>query len=82
MQLFVSNLPLDVDEDTLRDMFSEYGTVDSVKVILDKDTGKSRGFGFIEMPVEEEARDAIEAINDSSYHDGGNIIRVRKAEDR
>ena len=63
-KLFVANLPYSTTESSLSDLFQEAGTVESVKIIKDNMTGRSRGFGFIEMSTEEEARQAIEKMND------------------
>lgn len=62
MNIYVGNLPSSATEDSLRDMFTEFGEVHSVKVIMDRDTGLSRGFGFIEMS-ENAARNAMTALN-------------------
>ena len=63
MNIYVGNLSFDTGEDELRTAFAEYGTVDSVNIITDRDTGRSRGFGFVEMPDDNEARSAIEGLN-------------------
>ncbi|MEM9528189.1 MAG: RNA-binding protein, partial [Bacteroidota bacterium] len=73
MNLFVARLSWDTDEDTLQNTFSAYGEVESVKIILDRETGRSRGFGFVEMPNEEEAKAAIEALDQSDL-DGRTIV--------
>lgn len=80
MNIFVAKLNFATDEDTLRDAFEGYGTVDSVKIISDKFTGKSKGYGFVEMPNDEEAQAAIDDLNDSDF-DGRTIV-VKKAEPR
>lgn len=63
MNLYVSNLSFHTTEDDLNKMFSTYGKVNSVKIITDKMTNKSRGFGFIEMPEENEGQEAIKMLN-------------------
>ncbi len=63
MNLFVAGLPYDVDNQELQQIFEEFGTVTSAKVILDKETQKSRGFGFVEMSDSEEAKKAIANLN-------------------
>jgi RNA recognition motif-containing protein len=63
MNIFVGSLLFDLDEDELRGFFEEYGEVTSVKIITDKITGRSKGFGFVEMPNAEEAKKAIEELN-------------------
>ena len=80
MNIFVAKLNFDTQEDDLRDAFEEFGTVDSVKIIMDKFTGRSKGFGFVEMPNDDEARAAIADLNDQDL-DGRTIV-VKKAEPR
>ncbi len=80
MNIFVARLNFDTDSDTLREVFESFGAVDSAKVITDHFTGKSRGFGFVEMPNDDEAYAAIEQLNDSDLD--GNTIVVKKAEPR
>ncbi len=72
-KLYVGNLPDSATEQTLQDTFSQCGTVDSVNVITDRDTGQSRGFGFVEMSSDSEAQKAIQELNGSSL-DGREII--------
>jgi RNA recognition motif-containing protein len=80
MNIFVAGLPYDLDDAELMEFFEKFGTVNSAKVAIDKETGKSRGFGFVEMPIEAEARDAIESLNDISL--GKKALIVKQAEDR
>ncbi|MCO6479409.1 MAG: RNA-binding protein [Phaeodactylibacter sp.] len=80
MNIFVAKLNFDTQEMDLQDAFEEYGEVDSVKIIMDKFTGKSKGFGFVEMPNDDEARAAIDGLNDQEF-DGRTIV-VKKAEPR
>ena len=80
MNLFVAGLPYDLDDDELMEIFEKFGTIKSAKVAIDKETGKSRGFGFVEMPVEAEAKDAIENLNDISL--GKKPLVVKAADDR
>ena len=63
MKLFVGNLSFNTNEQTVEAMFSEKGQVDEVALITDRDTGRPRGFGFVTMPNDDEARAAIEAFN-------------------
>jgi RNA recognition motif-containing protein len=63
MNIYVGNLSYNVTEDGLRTLFSEFGEIESVKVILDRFTGRPKGFGFIEMPSNSEADQAIKALN-------------------
>ncbi len=72
-KLYVGNLPHSADQQTLQDTFSQCGTVDSVNVITDRDTGQSKGFGFVEMSSDSEAQKAIQELNGSSL-DGREII--------
>lgn len=80
MNLFVAGLPYDLDDAELEEIFEKFGTVASAKVAMDRETGKSRGFGFVEMPVEAEAKDAIENLNDISL--GKKPLVVKAAEER
>ena len=80
MKLFVAGLPYDLDDAELMEIFEKFGTVLSAKVAMDRDTGKSKGFGFVEMPVTEEAKDAIESLNDISL--GKKPLVVKAAEER
>jgi hypothetical protein len=80
MFIFVAGLPYDLDDAELEEIFEKFGTVKSAKVTLDKETGKSRGFGFVEMPDSTEANDAIENLNDISL--GKKPLVVKAAEDR
>ncbi|PWT77352.1 MAG: RNA-binding protein [Bacteroidetes bacterium] len=80
MNLFVANLPFDVDDQELQQIFEEFGTVSSAKVILDKETRKSRGFGFVDMPQSEEAQAAIKGLNEASL--SGRTLTVKVAEDK
>ncbi len=72
-KLYVGNMPDSATEQILQDTFSQCGTVDSVNVITDRDTGQSRGFGFVEMSSDSEAQKAIQELNGSSL-DGHEII--------
>ncbi len=72
-KLYIGSLSFDTTEDTLKDLFSQAGTVDSVTIILDKFSGRSRGFGFVEMSSKEEAKKAIEMFNGKEL-DGRNIV--------
>jgi RNA recognition motif-containing protein len=79
-KLFVGSLPWSVDDETLRETFEEHGSVVSAKVIKDRETGRSRGFGFVEMENSADAKSAIEALNDSELK-GRNIV-VNEAKSR
>ncbi len=80
MNIFVARLNYDTRESELQDTFEEFGEVSSAKIIMDKFTGRSKGFGFVEMPNDEEAQAAINELNESEL-DGRNIV-VKKAEPR
>jgi len=80
MNIFVAGLPYDLDDAELMEIFEKFGEVKSAKVSMDRETGKSRGFGFVEMPIEAEAKDAIENLNDISL--GKKPLVVKQAEDR
>lgn len=80
MKLFVGGLPWSVSDRDLQQMFEAYGTVGSAKIITDRETGKSRGFGFVEFPTDPEGEAAIKALNGSSYE--GRTLTVKIAEDR
>ena len=71
-RIYVGNLSFNSSEDTLSDLFGQHGQVGSVAIITDRETGRSRGFGFVEMPNEGEGRAAIEAINGMEV-DGRNL---------
>lgn len=83
MNIYISNLSFQITDEDLKDLFAEYGEVSSAKVITDKFTGDSRGFGFVEMPEEESAKKAIAEL-DKSQWDGRSIsVSVaRPKEDR
>ena len=80
MNIFVAKLNFDTQEQDLQEAFEEFGEVSSVKIIMDKFTGRSKGFGFVEMPNDDEAKTAIEDLNDREF-DGRTIV-VKKAEPR
>jgi RNA recognition motif-containing protein len=73
MNIFAGSLPFSLEETELKEFFEEYGEVASVKIITDKFSGRSKGFGFIEMPNEEEAKKAIEELNGAEI-DGRAIV--------
>jgi RNA recognition motif-containing protein len=75
--IFVGNLSFSTTEDELRQMFESYGQVDRVSIMTDRDTGRSRGFGFVEMASNEEGEKAITALNGSQT--GGRTLNVNEA---
>lgn len=80
MNLFVARLNYDTTESGLRSAFEAHGEVSNVKIIIDRDTDRSKGFGFVEMPIDDQARAAIAALNNSSL-DGRTIV-VKESEPR
>jgi cold-inducible RNA-binding protein len=76
-KLYVGNLPFSVTEDRLHQLFSQSGKVESATIITDRDTGRSKGFGFVEMSTEQEAADAITKFNGSDFD--GRSITVNEA---
>ena len=80
MNIFVGSLPFKIEESELQEIFEEYGEVTSVKIITDRATGRSKGFGFVEMTNEEEAKKAIEELNNAEIE--GRTIVVNKAEEK
>lgn len=77
MNLYVSNLTFSTTDDDLNATFAAYGVVSSARVVLDRESGRSRGFGFVEMPVEAEALTAINSLNGADV--GGRPLRVVEA---
>ena len=80
MNIYCGNLPYNVVEEDLREIFEEYGEVASVKIINDKLTGRSKGFGFVEMDDDNEARKAIEELNNAEL--SGRNIKVNESRPR
>jgi len=80
VNIFVGNLPYSSTEQQLRDMFAQYGQVSSSRIISDRETQRSRGFGFVEMPNDNEGRAAIDALN--GYQLGGRPLKVNEARPR
>ncbi|PWG82197.1 RNA recognition motif domain-containing protein [Pararcticibacter amylolyticus] len=79
MKIFIKGLPLQVEESELREVFGDFGQVKSLRIIKDRETGQSRGFGFVEMPNVAEAKEAIANMNGGDYY--GNTIFVAEAKD-
>ena len=80
MNLYVGNLSYDMSEENLRTEFAEYGEVQSAKIITDKFTGRSRGFGFVEMNSDDEGKKAMEALNGKDFE--GRQLVVNEARPR
>jgi len=80
VNIYVGNLPYNATSAELETAFGAYGTVDRAQVVIERDTGRSRGFGFVEMPDEQDARAAMEALNGSDM--GGRKLVVNEARPR
>ena len=80
MNLYVGNLSYEMSEENLRNEFAEYGEVKSAKIITDRDTGRSRGFGFVEMNSDDEGKKAMEALNGKDFE--GRELVVNEARPR
>ncbi len=80
MNIYVGNLSYSLSEEELRDAFAAHGDVSSVKILSDRETGRSRGFGFVEMPNQSEGETAIEQLNGKDL--GGRALRVNEARPR
>jgi RNA recognition motif-containing protein len=80
MNIYVGNLPYSITDRELRELFEAHGEVSSASVIIDKFSGQSKGFGFVEMPSQDEANRAIEQLNESSQQ--GRNLRVNEARPR
>ncbi len=80
MNIYVGNLSYQADEQDLGDLFATYGEVVSVRVVIDRETGRPRGFGFVEMASDEEARTAIEALNGQEHL--GRQLNINEARPR
>ena len=79
-KIYVGNMSYDTEEETLRELFKDHGTVASVNIITDRYTGMSKGFGFVEMSTSEEAQAAIDTLN--GHEVDGRSLRVSEAHDR
>ena len=80
MNIFVGNLAFSATDQDLRQLFESYGTVDKVNIITDRDTGRSRGFGFVEMPDSAAAKAAIQGLQGTAL--GGRTLNVNEAKPR
>lgn len=80
MNIYVSNLNWKTSNESLDALFAQYGEVSSARIITDRETGRSRGFGFVEMPDEEQGQQAIDAINGSEFE--GKVLTVNVARPR
>ncbi len=80
MNIFVANLNFRIRKENLAAIFAEYGEVSSAKIIIDRDTNRSKGYGFVEMPDDEQARKAVAELNGAEWE--GKIINVKVSEPR
>ena len=80
MEIFVGNLSFDSTEDDVRQLFNAFGMVEGVNVITDRESGRSRGFGFVRMPNEDEAQDAIDGLNGTQLQ--GRSLAINQARPR
>ncbi len=76
-KIYVGNLPFNTTNESLNELFSQFGAVDSSKIVMDRDTGRSKGFGFVEMSSDGDAQSAIDKLNGSDF--GGRSIVVNEA---
>lgn len=80
MNIYIGNLPYSISEDELRELFAAHGEVKSASIIMDRDSGRSKGFGFVEMPDKAQGESAISALNESNVQ--GRNVRVNEARPR
>ena len=80
MNIYVGNLPYSTTQDDLRQLFEQHGTVESVNIIQDRETGRSKGFGFVVMPDNTQAQNAISGLNDKDMD--GRKLKVNEARPR
>ncbi len=80
MNIYIGNLPYSISEDELRELFAAHGEVKSASIIMDRESGRSKGFGFVEMPDKAQGESAISALNESNVQ--GRNVRVNEARPR
>ena len=78
MNIYVSNLSWGTKSDSLQDLFAQFGEVSSASIITDRETGRSRGFGFVEMPADEEGQAAIDALNGTDFEGKTIVVNVAR----
>lgn len=81
-KLYVGNLPFNVTEEDLTEKLSQFGTVESVKIISDRDTGRSKGFGFVEMGSDSEAHAAIDGLNGRDFSGRPMVVNEARPQER
>lgn len=81
-KLFVGNIAYSVSEESLRELFSQFGEVLSAKIIIDRESGRSKGFGFIEMSSDEEAQAAIDALHEKEFEGRDLVVNVARPQER
>lgn len=83
MNIFISNINYSVKESQLEELFASYGAIQSAKIIMDRETGRSRGFGFVEMPNNDDANTAIESLNGALFQGKNlNVSEARPKEEK
>lgn len=83
MNIYVGNLSYKISEEELKEVFEQYGAVDSVKIVRDRDTGRSKGYAFLEMPEESEAQQAIDGLNEQTLAERTMVVnQARPREER
>ncbi len=82
MNIFVAKLNYRTSVDSLENLFSNYGNVTSCKIIMDRDTGRSKGYGFVEMENDDDGRAAIEALNDTEFDDQTIVVKESQPRER
>ncbi len=80
MNIYIGNINYEATEEDLTSLFQQFGTVDSVKIVVDRHTDQSKGFGFIEMPKDSDAETAISSLNNTEFM--GRTIKVNRAQER
>ncbi len=80
MNIYIGNLPYSISEDELRELFAAHGEVKNASIIMDRESGRSKGFGFVEMPDKAQGESAISALNESNVQ--GRNVRVNEARPR
>ena len=80
MQIYIGNMNYRTTEDEVNELFSQYGEVESVKLISDRETGRAKGFGFVTMNDDASAKEAIEALNEKEF--SGRTLRINEAKPR